>query len=84
MDSLTIHDLDDEIDRSLRLRAERNGRTPEEEARAILRGALVGSTAPSAETSLQDVMRDLVSRYGAFDIDIPAREDDRDPPELSR
>jgi plasmid stability protein len=83
MDSLTIHDLDDETDRSLRLRAARNGRTPEEEAREILRGALADPSAQSSGPSLQDVMRDLVARHGAFDIDISSRDGDRDPPDLS-
>jgi len=83
MDSLTIHDLDDETDRSLRRRAARNGRTPEEEARAILRGALVGTSVQPSGPSLQDVMRDLVAEHGAFDIDRPSREGDRGPPDLS-
>ena len=40
MASLTIRDLDDSLKKALRLRAARNGRSMEEEARQVLRRAL--------------------------------------------
>ncbi len=48
MASITIRSLDPTIRKRLRVRATENGRSPEEEARAILEAALGGKTSISA------------------------------------
>jgi phosphopantothenoylcysteine decarboxylase / phosphopantothenate---cysteine ligase len=48
MASITIRQLDDDLKKRLRLRAARNGRSMEDEARTILRGAAAGEDAGSA------------------------------------
>src|SRR5450755_855854 len=48
MASITIRGLDDDLKQRLRLRAARNGRSMEDEARTILRGVAVpGNEAPA-------------------------------------
>src|SRR6266851_7410519 len=49
MASITIRQLDDDLKRRLRLRAARNGRSMEDEARTILRGAAAGDDADGAQ-----------------------------------
>jgi phosphopantothenoylcysteine decarboxylase/phosphopantothenate--cysteine ligase len=49
--SITIRGLDDRLKRSLRLRAARNGRSMEDEARTILRGAAVPDEVPAGVRS---------------------------------
>src|SRR5262245_21187383 len=51
MASITIRQLDDDLKKRLRLRAARNGRPMEDEARTILRGAAAGEDAPAAKRS---------------------------------
>src|SRR5260370_28247286 len=48
MASITIRGVDEDLKRRLRLRAARNGRTMEDEARTILRGAAVPDEIPAA------------------------------------
>ncbi len=83
MGSLTIRNLDDALKASLRLRAARHGRSMEEEARVILRGAL-GAEPPKPGESLGEMMRAVVEEFGGVDIDLPPREPARDPPDFSR
>ena len=47
MASITIRQLDEEVKRGLRLRAARNGRSMEDEARSILRSASRADTVES-------------------------------------
>lgn len=78
MASLTIRNLDDALKARLRMRAARGGRSMEEEARRILRHALVED--PGA-TNLADLARSLFGPNGV-DLEphppVPARE----PPDL--
>jgi plasmid stability protein len=83
MGSLTIRNLDDALKASLRLRAARHGRSMEEEARIILRGALAQEP-PRPGESLGAMMRGVVEAFGAVDLDLPPREPARDPPDLTR
>jgi plasmid stability protein len=69
--SLTIRNLDDSLKASLRVRAARHGRSMEEEARVILRGALAAEEA----TDLPE--------QNLADLELPPREPARDPPDFS-
>jgi phosphopantothenoylcysteine decarboxylase/phosphopantothenate--cysteine ligase len=51
MASITIRGLDDDLKRRLRLRAARNGRSMEDEARTILRGVAAADETPAVESS---------------------------------
>jgi plasmid stability protein len=83
MGSLTIRNLDDALKASLRLRAARHGRSMEEEARVILRGAL-GPEPPKPGESFGEMVRAIVEEVGGIDIELPPREPMRDPPDFSR
>ena len=78
MATLTIRDLDETLKRSLRIRAASRNRSMEEEARQILRAALLEAPNPTG---------DLVSRIrarfvGLGDVELPIaeREPLRPPP----
>src|SRR5437879_3264065 len=65
MASLTIRQLDDDVKRRLRLRAARNGRSMEEEARHLLARHLELSQAPAARPSEAVAARSQGGRAGA-------------------
>jgi len=74
---MTIRNIDDAITARLRLRAARNGRSMEEEARDILRAALSSELPPPR--NLADAVRE---RFGALHgVDLPdvPRESIRPP-----
>ena len=75
MASMTIRDLDEKIKTKLRVRAARNNRSMEEEARAILKAALAES---SRTRSLVSGIRARIEALGGVEIEIPAREAIRD------
>lgn len=80
MASLTIRHLDDPIKQLLRERAAASHHSMEEEARQILRKALL----PAAEPA-QDLASRIRARFaglGDVVLDIPAREAMREPPAL--
>ncbi|MGC4108267.1 MAG: hypothetical protein QM753_18255 [Thermomicrobiales bacterium] len=52
MAAITISNLDDNLRAKLRARADRNGRSMEAEARAILVDAIAPDTAPSSESAV--------------------------------
>jgi plasmid stability protein len=76
MASITIRNLEDDLERRLRVRAAGHGRSMEEEARAILRQA-VGESAPPRD--LAAAIRSRVALLGGVDLDLPAREPMRGP-----
>lgn len=82
MAQLTIPDLEEPLETSLRERAARHGRPVEEEARAILREALAQEAAP--EENLYAAIRRTVEPFGGFELDLQPRELMRDPPDFSR
>jgi plasmid stability protein len=69
---MTIRDLDDEVKKKLRVRAARNNRSMEEEARAILRAAVVSDT--GRPKSLVRAIRARIEPLGGMDIEIEPRE----------
>ena len=72
MTTITLHHLDDELTARLHRRAERNGRTLEEEACCILRQALpFESTRESAAALVADI-RNLVGPSG-IELNLPPR-----------
>ena len=77
MSSITIRDLDDTLQRRLRIRAAEHGRSMEEEAREILR-LVVGEPAPPA--NLAAAIRTRVAAFGGADIELPPREPMRESP----
>ena len=79
MASITIRDLDDQVRRRLRARAARNGRSVEEEARAILREAVAGEPEPM---NLAAFIRECFAPHGGVELELPPREPAREPPKF--
>ncbi len=76
---ITIRNLDAELIDELAVRASFNGRTPAEEARAIVRHAL---TRPLHDR-LGDRLHHLFARLGGVELDLPARSAAPRIPELA-
>jgi plasmid stability protein len=81
MATLTIRDLDEELKRTLRIRAASRNRSMEEEARQILRAALV--EAPNRPADLAARIRSRVAEIGGVELQIEPREPIRPPPDFS-
>lgn len=81
MAGIIIRDLDESLERKLRLRAARRDRSIEEEAREILRCALAEEPVP--QEHLVDAIRRLVEPYGGFELELPPRGPMREPPDFS-
>jgi antitoxin FitA len=80
MATLTIRNLDEPLKRSLRMRAASRNRSMEEEARQILRAALLEPAAP--ELDLGSRIRARFADMGGVELPIPLREPMRDPPDF--
>ncbi len=80
MASITIRDLDERLKGRLRVQAAQHGRSMEEEARDILRAAL--SLGRSRTESLVDSIRARIEPFGGVELEIPGREDIREPVNL--
>ena len=78
MATLTIRDLDDTLKQSLRIRAAHRNHSMEEEARQILRAALVD--APGATVDLARRIRARFAGLGDISLPIADRESVRPPP----
>ena len=78
MATLTIRDLDESLKRSLRMRAASRNRSMEEEARQILRAALLESPAPARDLAAR--IRARFSALGDVALVMPEREPVRVPP----
>ncbi len=81
MASITIRNLDDDIKQRLRVRAAEHGRSMEEEAREILR-RVMGESAPPR--NLAAAIRSRLAASDRADLELPAREPMREPPEFGR
>ena len=79
MASITIRNLDDEVKTKLRVRAATNGRSMEEEVRTILREVVGRESQP---VNLAQAIRARVAPLGGVELDLPAREPMREPPEF--
>jgi antitoxin FitA len=80
MAGITIRNLDDDVKRCLRIRAAQNGRSMEEEARAILKKAL--ATPETQKPNMYTLMRNIAEPLGGIEIPIPRRGPARRPPKL--
>jgi plasmid stability protein len=78
---LTIRKLDESLKTKLRIRAAANGRSMEEEARAILRITLTESEPPEKEHWVDSIRR-RVERVGGVDLEIPPRDMPREVPDF--
>lgn len=80
---LTIRDLDDTLKQSLRIRAAHRNRSMEEEARQILRAALLDSpAAPPSDLALR--IRARLVGLGDIVLPVAEREPVREPPGLAK
>lgn len=80
MATLTIRDLDDTLKRNLRIRAASRNRSMEEEARQILRAALLDE--PQAASDLATRIRSRFAGIGDVQLPQAEREPVRPPPSL--
>jgi plasmid stability protein len=83
MASITIRNLDERTKARLRVRAARNGRSMEEEARRLLRAALRDELATPG-SSLAASITARFRRLGGVELRLPAREQIREPPKPRR
>ena len=81
MASITIRNLDDDIKQRLRVRAAERGRSMEEEAREILRRVVAEGAPPR---NLAAAIRARVAPADRMDLNLPAREPMREPPEFGK
>jgi plasmid stability protein len=79
MATLTIRRLDEKTKTRLRVRAAHHGRSMEEEAREILRSALV--TQPNL--NLADIVRRRFAPLGGVELELPPRDPIRKPPDFA-
>jgi plasmid stability protein len=78
---LTIRNVEPALKRRLRVRAAHHGRSMEEEARQILRAALV---AEDDGRGLGDRVHARFAAVGGVELALPRRERARTPPDFSR
>ena len=76
MASITIRSLDNAVKERLRVRAAQHGCSMAEEARAILRQALL--TEPSPEPNLAEVIRGRFAALGGVELALPPSDWVRD------
>ncbi|MXX86421.1 MAG: plasmid stabilization protein [Acidobacteria bacterium] len=81
MASLSIRNLDETTKKRLRVRAAENGRSMEEEARAILRSTLTANSDPSE--SFGAAVRRIVEPLGGVELEPLPREPVREPPDFN-
>lgn len=81
MASITIRNLTDEQKQALRVRAARNGRSMEAEARLILDEALRGKS-QRPKRNLAEEIRELFKPIGGVDLPEIKRDPMRDPPKF--
>lgn len=79
MTSLEIPKLDDDLSLRLQQLAESHGRSVEHEAQTILRDALARQPPPTGR-DLAASIREKFASFGSFELDIPPRFSNREPP----
>lgn len=81
MTSLNIRQLDPALKERLHVRAARNGRSMEAEARVILKEALSGVEKPmTMGAELVDSIRQRFGPLGSVKLELPPRGPAREPP----
>ena len=74
MASITIRNIEDELKERLRVRAAQHGHSMEEEARIILRRAMIGITGPE----LLELTGNLFGTDHGVDLELPSRDSERE------
>lgn len=82
MASITIRNLDEQTKSNLRMRAAHHKRSMEEEARNILRAALVEEA--STPVNLAEAIRRRFEPFGGIELELPTRAPMREPSELGQ
>jgi len=82
MASMTINEIDESLKERLCIQAALHGRSMEEEVMEILRSVLSLRNETWKEKSLLKSIRSRVEPIGGIEIEIPARDAMRNPPEL--
>ena len=82
MASMTIRNIDPQLEARLRIQAARHGRSMEDEARDILRAAL--STQPVPGQTLVEAIRARIEPLGGVELEIAPREPMREPVDPSQ
>ena len=82
MASITIRRLEDSTKQRLRVRASRNGRSMEEEARQILKVALSEKAVP--ELSLYESIRRIIDPLGGVNLPAVPRGPMKPPPNFDK
>ncbi len=77
MASITVRNLEESLERRLRVRAAENGRSIEQETHSILRAALDRGTPPPED--LASAIHARFAPLGGVDLDLPPRESIRAP-----
>jgi len=80
MASITIRNLDDTLKRHLRIRAAEHGRSMEEEARHILRQAIMTPAGPPSLESLGERIHRRFAARGGVELVLPHRDPMAEPP----
>ena len=80
MASLTIPDLDDSLGSRLRIQAAVHGRSPEEEARDIIRGALTQEA--DEPNRLETAIHELFKPSGGLELPESTKQPIREPPDF--
>lgn len=79
MASITIRRLDESVKKRLRLRAAQHGTSMEDEARRILRAALADQGVRLPD--LAQAIRRRFEPLGGLELQVPPRQQMREPPE---
>ena len=81
MASITVRNIDEKTKKAIKLRAARNGRSMEEEARLILRQAVQPQASRKGlGTAIHEMFKAV---GGADDLEVLPRRPMRDPPDFS-
>ena len=80
MGSMTIRNIDPRVKEKIRVRAAKNGRSMEEEARRLLASAI--NLPPREEVGLGTAIRRRFAKYGLEKLELPSRRSVRPPPKF--
>ncbi len=73
MASMTIRNIDEQLKSRLRVQAAHHGRSMEDEARDILRGALSTEGETSGQNLIESIRR-RITPLGGIDLELPVRD----------
>ena len=86
MATLTIRNIDPQVQKRLRVRAAEHGRSVEAEVRQILRET-VGAEAETGkpeEVNLAEAIRRIFAPLGGVELELPPRGPGRSPPDFDK